>query len=475
MCMKEIEINGVTRECYPLAPAQSLHFFTVMACGQPQVLNIGTGLYIQHDIDFNVLKESIYIAYERHECSRLRFHQEEDKSIWQYIVPTECNDYDIPLHDYRHWKEDDVHAKLTDITKIPFNMFDTQLNRIIMIQLSDGYNGLYMNVQHMTMDSSSLFVFLQDIIEIYCAKMYPDQVKFPNAMKSYIECLKKDLQYPNSKAYEKDFKYWQNVLYNESEPMYTDFAGEGRLIRARLDSGNPNKRSAGVVSTDVSAQISVYKLEEEPSKQIISFCKEHNVPIVCMLIMGLRTVLSILNNNEKDVSIKTTVARRGTLLEKKSGGTRIHYFPFRTIIEPEETFHDGIEKIRIAQNEIFRHANYDPVKLTMERIKASKLERGESYESISLTYQPLSVENEGGVELPAKYKSKWYSNGVAAQPVYLTVMHRPEDNGLDFYFEYQPKVVTKEELDVLYYYICRTIFRGMENFDKPLKNILELV
>jgi hypothetical protein len=54
-------------------------------------------------------------------------------------------------------------------------------------------------------------------------------------------------------------------------------------------------------------------------------------------------------------------------------------------------------------------------------------------------------------------------------------MHRPEDNGLDFYFEHQPSVVNKEELDVLYYYICRTIFRGMENYDKPLKNILELV
>lgn len=474
MFMKEIEINGVTRQCYPLAPAQEMHFFTVLSCGHPEVVNIGTGLYIQTDIDFKILKESIYIAYQRHECSRLRFHQE-DKSLWQYIVPVKCNDYDIPLHDYRHWKEDNVHAELTNLTKIPFNTFDTQLNRIIMIQLPDGYNGIYMNVHHMTMDSSSLFMFLRDIIEIYCSKMYPDKIDFPSEMTSYIECLKKDLQYPTSKAYEKDKKYWENVLYNESEPIYTDFAGEGRLIRARLDSGNPNKRSASIVSTDNTAQISVYSLEEEPSKQIIDFCKEHNVPIVCMLLMGLRTVLSIFNNNEKDISIKTTVARRGTLLEKKSGGTRIHFFPFRTIIEPEETFQQGIEKIRVAQNIIFRHANYDPIQLTMERNKASKLERGETYESISLTYQPLSGHNNGYNQLPAKYKSKWYSNGVAAQPIYLTVMHRPEDNGLDFYFEHQPSVVNKEELDVLYYYICRIMFRGMENFDKPIKNILELV
>jgi hypothetical protein len=111
----------------------------------------------------------------------------------------------------------------------------------------------------------------------------------------------------------------------------------------------------------------------------------------------------------------------------------------------------------------------------MERSKAMNLPRGESYESISLTYQPLSGQNDGDNELPAKYKSKWYSNGVAAQPIYLTVMHRPTDNGLDFYFEYQPSVVSKEELDVLYYYICRAMFRGIENYDKPLKEVLELV
>ena len=30
-----------------------------------------------------------------------------------------------------------------------------------------------------------------------------------------------------------------------------------------------------------------------------------------------------------------------------------------------------------------------------------------------------------------KYKTKWYPNGATTQAMYLTVMHRPEDNGLD--------------------------------------------
>jgi len=469
--MKEFTIDGIVRKCYPLTPAQKLHFFTVMTCGKPQVVNIGTGLYVQSDVDFNVLKDAIYLAYERHECMRIRFYQEEDKNVWQYIEPKETRD--IELHDYRHWQEEDISNQLTNFTKIPFETFGSPLNRIIMIQMPDGYNGIYLNVHHMIMDSSSLVLLLRDILEIYCAKMYPEQVKFPEPMQSYIKCLEKDLKYPTSKTQEKDREYWDKVL-NQSEPMYTDFAGEGRLLKARLDSNNPNKRSATIVSESNDAKISVYHLEENPSKEIMEFCKEHSIPLVCVLLMGLRTVLSIYNNNEKDVSIKTTVARRATLLEKKSGGTRIHFFPCRTIIEPEETFLDGLRQMQLVQNTIFRHANFDPIEHTIDRIKKLNMGHGESYESISLTYQPASMRDDNP-SLPANYKTQWYSNGVSAQPLYLTVMHRANDNGLDFYFEHQHGVVSKEELDVLYYYICRVIFRGMENFDKPIKNMLQLV
>ena len=46
-----------------------------------------------------------------------------------------------------------------------------------------------------------------------------------------------------------------------------------------------------------------------------------------------------------------------------------------------------------------------------------------------------------------KYKTKWYPNGATTQAMYLTVMHRPEDNGLDFSFEHQVKAVSRKQLD----------------------------
>ena len=101
---------------------------------------------------------------------------------------------------------------------------------------------------------------------------------------------------------------------------------------------------------------------------------------------------------------------------------------------------------------------------------------GLGYEPISLTYQPMTLQENGLTELgDIRYKTKWYPNGTCPQGVYLTVMHRPEDNGLDFNFEHQVKAYSREELEYLYYYLCRIMFKGAENPDLTIGEIIRLV
>ena len=48
------------RKLYPLTASQKMHYFTIQYCPMKQVLNIATSLTIEADIDFGVLKQSIY-------------------------------------------------------------------------------------------------------------------------------------------------------------------------------------------------------------------------------------------------------------------------------------------------------------------------------------------------------------------------------------------------------------------------------
>ena len=197
---------------YPLTAAQKLHFFYQKYCPKKQVLNIGTSLTIQQSLDFGALKEAVYKAYARCESMRLRFTQDEDGSVYQYIADRE--EREIEFFDFTGWQECHAVDKMKEWTSIPFERFDSPLNRVVMIITPDGFQGIYLLVDHMTMDAQSLILFYRDIIEIYSHKMFGDEViAYPKAMTSYIKQLEKDLAYEaGSTSSQRDREFFEKLI-----------------------------------------------------------------------------------------------------------------------------------------------------------------------------------------------------------------------------------------------------------------------
>lgn len=457
---------------YPLTNAQKFHFFYLNFSPKKEVLNIGTSLTIQVDLDWNVLRDSIYKAYERSESMRVRFTKDKDGTWYQYVVEKE--EREIEFVDFTGKTMEEAEQTMRAWTRVPFTEEDIPMNRVVMIKTPDGFCGVYLLADHRLMDAQSLICFLRDIVELYCNTMY-DDVPYPKEMASYIEQIQKDLAYEQGcKAKTRDEEFFHKLI-EESEPIYNGIDGSGRLEMEREKSGNPNLRAAVNVSDSVDADIDIFHLEEEPTKRLMDFCEKYHISLTCLLLMGLRTYFQKMNGND-DVSINSAIARRATLKEKKSGGTRIHSFPFRTIISKDRTFIDAIYEIRDRQNEMFRHANFDPVSYFAYRSKLYPTAPGQTYEPMALTYQPMTLQDQGLEKLGGiKYKTKWYSNGATTQAMYLTVMHRPDDNGLDFNFEHQVRAVSRKQLEYLYYYLCKIMFKGIENPNLSVGEIIKLI
>ena len=457
---------------YPLTAAQNLHFYCLKYCPAKQVLNIGSSLTIQVDLNWDVLRECIKEAIDRCEAMRLRFAEDKDGTVYQYVVRQD--DSVIEQFDFTGWTQEEADAKMREWTETPFARYDSPMHRIVIIKMPDGFQGIYIAVDHMTMDAQSLILFFRDIIELYASRMY-EEIDYPKPMSSYIKQLKKDLEYEaGSKASQKDREFFQKLIAS-SEPIFADIYGPGKLEAERKATGNPNLRAATNTSNNVDANITTFHLETDPSARMFQFCEDQQVSMTCLLLMGLRTYLQ-KENNLDDISVTTTIARRATLQEKRSGGTRIHCFPFRTIVPREDTFIEGIYKIRDMQNQYFRHANFSPTEYYYYRSQYYKLADGQTYEPLSLTYQPLAMRYEGpGLEKldGIQYRTARYSNGVAAHTLYLTVSQNATDNGLDFCFEYQTGVVTPEKLQEIYYYLCRIIFRGIEDCSRTVGEVID--
>ena len=458
---------------YPLTVAQKFHLYYLPHCPSAAVLNIGTSLTIEVEIDWDVLKQSINKAYERSEAMRVRLAKDKEGNYYQYVVKHE--DQDIEFVDFTGKTMEEAEAVLMEWTRVPFKMEDSQLTRVVMIKMPDGFSGVYFLGHHMIVDAQSLIAFLKDIIELYCNAKY-EGVPYPKDMCSYIEQIQKDLAYEaGSRAQKRDREFFEKEI-GSSEPIFNGLKGTDKLEAAREMFQNPELRTAFSASDSTESALDIFHLEGEPTQRLMDFCEKYHVSLACLLLMGLRTYFQKMNGND-DVSINNAIARRATLKEKKSGGTRIHSFPFRTIFPESMKFIDAVYAIRDKQNEIFRHANYDPTEYFAVRSKMyPQPHAGLTYEPMSLTYQPLTLKEKGLDQLgDIRYKTKWYPNGTCPQGMYLTVMHRPEDNGLDFNFEHQVKAVSREELEYLYYYLCRIMFKGAENPDLTIGEIIKLV
>lgn len=458
---------------YPLTVAQKFHNFYAEYSPGKEILNVGTSLTIQFELNIEELRKAIYKAYDRCESMRARLAYDKTEKEWyQYIVDKE--ERVIAFVDFSDKTMEEAEAEMTAWTRIPFDKEDEPMNKVVIIKTPDGFEGMFIMGDHRFLDAQSLIGFLKDVIELYCNANF-EGVAYPADTRSYIEQIKKDLAYEaGSKAQARDREYFYKLI-EESEPIYNGIDGPKKLEEARAATGNPNLRAAPTGSDSFAAAIDIFHLEEEPTMRLMKFCEEEHISLQCLLIMGIRTYLQKMNACD-DVSMQVAYARRATLLEKKSGGTRIHCFPFRTVIPQEKTFLEGILEIRDKQNETFRYVNFNPGEYLGYRSQFYNPPRGMGYETVSLTYQPATLRERGLVDLgDIKYKTKRYCNGYYSDGMYLTVMHRPEDNGLDFSFEHQTKAYSKEQLEHFYYYICKIMFKGIENRNLKIGDIIKLV
>ncbi|MCR5717884.1 MAG: hypothetical protein K6F80_02475 [Oscillospiraceae bacterium] len=464
-------IGGITYECYPLTSPQLVQAFTLRYSPTAEVVNIGCGQYLQTDLNLAALREALNRAVERCESMRMRIWKDpETGELWQYIEPYQ-NQY-FEYYDFSAWKEDKVTEVLNKWTSQPFDTYGGKLSRIVIVSMPNGYNGYYFNVHHCCMDSASVIAFAKDVLDIYCSLLLDKP--FPKPTTSFIESVKQDLTYEGSKKQKKDEEFWKKWIERDGEPMYTDFTGPGRLIQQRRENNNPDQRWGTLASSDGSGGTITYDLDAQSTQKIMDFAMEHSVPVSAILLHTIRTVLSKFNNNETDITIRDFVSRRSTLLHKKCGGCRMQCYPLRTIMPLDTTVLESIRQIKKAQDEIFLHADYGTIRLMNELRAKYGAAPGSHYHSVNFTYQPATL---GGMMEELKginFKSYWYSSGKQPQPFYITAMHRPSDGGLTFFFGYQTEVATPEEIQFLYYFTGRVLFRSIENPDKTLKEIIDM-
>lgn len=460
------------QQYYPLTAAQKLHHNWILNYKTQQVAGVSAVASLKSPLDFGLLKKCIQLEFERYGCMRVRFTKPDKKGeVKQYIVKKDTRD--IPIKDLSSMSMAGADELMQQWAYETFDGDDISLCDVTMVKLPEGYNGFFIHMDHRLIDSCGLVIMINDLMQLYTH--YRFQSEYPADLADFENVLEKDLKKANNeKRFAKDKKFWENQLDALGEPLYSDIQGPSVLEEARKLHGNKNLRAADIELENLFVEVKDYYLEPEPTKNLIDFCMNHQLSMTNLLLLGIRTYLSKVNNGQEDITIQNFISRRSTHDEWTSGGSRTIMFPCRTVIPPETDFMSAAYEIQSVQNKIYMHSNYDPALIEEEMRRRYNTPENTSYESCYLTYQPMPVKLENPHLVNIPQHAKWFANGAATKKMYLTVSHT-ENGGMNFSYHYQTAHLVEHDMELLYYYMMRILFKGIANPDMSIGEIMEQV
>ena len=464
--------DGSVYEGYPLTQAQRLMYFVFNNYGKnPAMLNIGAGCTWQGEIDYDLLRRSLAEAIGRTDTMRLRFTPDKQFGLLQYLASEPG--FEIGTEDLSALTPEAADAAQKEWTKEELVLFDAPLNRVTMLRLPNGYGGFYCRLHHLAFDGWAVKAFIADAMSIYVH--YRTGAPYPKPTRPYLDAMKFELQYLDSDARKEDRAYWMRRFSTEPEPIFNDYLLKNRLRQQREACGDPNRRYLLLFEGEHPESRTLhFDVSAEDTRKVLDLCEKNELSVPCVLMLALRTALSAFNDRQEDVSFKFMINRRGTLLEKRSGGNRWHFYTLRTVLPGDITFAEAARRVADEQTEVFRHCAFDTLEMYHIKHMAMHMESlSQTYDSMSFSYHaPLEVPFESE-EIKKTARGVWYTGDISAQNLYLTVKHRLSDNGFEIFLEYRVNEDCEKDLTIFREIMLSALKAGAENPEITLDALLD--
>lgn len=332
----------------------------------------------------------------------------------------------------------------------------------------DGSSGVLSVINHLIMDSWAIGNFYADVLGVY--RSLAGGGPLPKAPVPYEGVLAKELAYLQSDRYKADKEYWHKEL-TASEPLFTSLKGSQELAAHRAKRKRPDARECKSFYLRSKGEHIVKVVSADDVARCKEFLVEQRFPSLQVLFaLALRTYLAKVNDRTPDVTYGATLARRGTLEEKRTGGSRVHHFDFHTILPESTTFMEALEALLDQQNQNYRHMDFPSVEAMDITQKAFHQRPGITYSGVLMTFQTMAVALDDGMT----FRTMWYGNGATAIAAYLTIMDDDGSGGLRCYWEHSLTRMPARYIEDAHDFMVRAIRAGIERPTITLGELMDL-
>lgn len=446
---------------YPVSPAQRMIIRARRLGHAKQVANIPTMLLAEVPLDLTILRRAVEEAIARNDSFAIRFVRSGTRTK-EYFGERAA--LVLETVDFTGQTDAAMDRFFEPIARKPLPLHNKPLAKIYVVRAPDGASGVFACISHLIMDMWAISLFHRDVLQIYQALEQGNPMPAP--VRPYEEVLKKELEYIGSAQEEKDRDFWRAELEGfGGPPTYSAIDGTHARDRYRKLIRKPEHPFGHVIMLRTASKHLNLPVPESDAREIIRFCTENRVQVQTLFLLALRTWLAHRNGLLDDVSINYTMARRGTIREKKAGGTRANGVILRTVIPPEATFTEALGVITDTMNRQTRHAEFPFMSFLKMQQAVYGIKPYEWYAMVSFTM----IVSETNLGIPVRMKA--YPTGTTPMPVYV-ILSADSSGSFNVLYEYQYKRIDGSSVPQCHDFMLETIRAGIRNPDVTMRELV---
>lgn len=425
-----------------------------------RVANIVFSLTVDDGFDRTVMSEAVNRMIERNDCLRLRFVKK-GKQILQYFEP-ERKIGTIPSVTFR--RQSDMTSFVNRFRRGQLDMFKGETLKVTFATDTDGKDMIIIKVSHYVADTYAIGVLITDLFAIYDA--LKNGKEMPPMPGSFEEVLKKDLAYrENAEAVARDEEFFKDYYVNRhpQRPMYCGIHGN----RSDRWLDNKEKGRFYMPYLFVKCDTRGYKLCIPASvvEKAASWCEEKHITMSAFFFYTCAIAASLINDREKYQAPLMLLDNRGTVAERKSGGTKVQSLSIYTEVDYDKSFNDNIAAAYADQNQLYRHTKLSYLEL--EAIQHKLWNYPMTSQVINFCYSFIPFTAPEGVSMQV------LSNGKGALVTYMALMLDTRTNALDVMYDIQTEMVTPEQLMDFHDLYIRVSESVLANPDEKLSTLFQ--
>lgn len=334
---------------YPLSYGQQAMWFLWKLAPSSCVYNVSVPVHICSQVDVTAWRQAFQALCKRHPMLQSTFPYVGQVPVQQMHQHQELDFLQV---DASTWSEDELHWRVIEAHKHPFNLERESVMRVRWFTRSVQEHILLLTIHHIACDGWSLDIIFRELPKLYQAHRSGEPESLPPLQYSYQDYVRAQSEKLDSPRGEILWNYWKQKL-----------AGELPTLNLPTDQPRPPVQS-------YNGDAYHFRLSEKLSQQLIELAQKENVTLY-MLLLAVFNVFLYRYTGQEDLLVGSPTSGRSRPEEAQIVGFFANSVTMRVSASENPSFKEFLARVQHTVLEAIDHQDY-PFALLVDRLQPKR-------------------------------------------------------------------------------------------------------